>query len=515
MLSPVAANQQTWGLSAITLAGCGVTLSASLQYGAEDMDGATLVVLGFCGLMLGATLAAALWALKAKMPDAPRLPWHRVTVLLSALLTLSFVLHHAVGSVIDAFIVRHLELLRLGMLVPQLVRDGQPWRVMTAPWTFHGIGHFLVAVLMVRLWASALANKQSAIVVFICFVLPPVAASALIAGLIPNGAFTLGSAGGFGLMGAVAAAEFASARSGEGARLHWVWWGLGFCIATGTALVPMAHGGAHLLSLIFGALIIGVVRQPWLTRAPAHLIAGGAALLWLVGATAGLYGAGQYAQRPTPQITQDFMRTVEGLDDTRTFNNAAWTTAKDAAAGPHILELAEALSRRAVDLAPKNVAFQDTLATLLYRRGHAMQAAEMEFRVAQRYRSRFFWSQVQRFLRAEPRPAPDMPHEMGHVRSASVAIERNGSALIMWWPQGSAATMIGQLRDEEDDVLGTVLLSSTSTVNGSERFIMPAALADALDANGYLDRVWMRDSDEHTRTELSYFPHDPDVDALP
>jgi hypothetical protein len=172
------------------------------------------------------------------------------------------------------------------------------------------------------------------------------------------------------------------------------------------SLIPQvdfsANIGGLLGGLIAGALIAGDRALPIRGSSETRSARIGSLVLGAVYA-AGIAGAA-YAFTQHQRATD--VRVLEkhvklDRDSFVGFNKLAWGIAGDPDATPLELELAEIAAKRAVERTPSEIdstMIEDTLATVLHRRGDHRRAAELEKRVLEAHPKPFIASQLARFL---------------------------------------------------------------------------------------------------------------------
>lgn len=488
-------------------------LSLLRQYASANVELDSVVLAGLVGTFFGLVVGLGVQLVRGPAPDKPKpeSPW--VSVGLMVAMGLAFAAEHTIDAVGPDYVAKQLGLLSAGALVPDLVREGELWRLFTAPWIFEGTEHLLLSLLGVGLIVPRLLRRRGPAAVVTCALVPPVLASAIVASLVPHGIFTLGSASLFSLVGAAIVSEIVAYRREQGPHPHWLWWTSVAGAAAATGLVPLNHGGVCVLAMLAGA---GLMRLALLRGAEARgswglWSASGLTALGLVWAVNAALTIGLADGRDD---MQDLLRLIPNLTDATRLNNAAWTIAEDPMAGMPKLEVAHELSRRSLELSPDEDSFQDTMATLEHRRGHHDVAARMEFEVAFRNDNALFWSQFSRFARRAPNPEGASMRPDGSLDRSS-RIEVRDHWLVAWWRQGEAPTLVWELMKDDGAAVGTLVVVNTSTRTGSRAFAMPEAMLEAVEAGATLHPLWVQAHAEPRWDGWLYYPHSPDVDHLP
>jgi len=453
---------------------------------------------GACGLVYGYV---------AKHETRPT-PWPAWALL--ALATVGFVLAHLAGAVDADLVPRHAALLALGALTEGALADGQGWRAAVAPWLFGGTLHFALAAAPLFLLAGLLARRVGAVTTLAVAFVPPMLAGLLISSLVPVGVAALGTSLGWAAFGALVVAERRAHQAGAKDGPGWLWWGLVFSLLGLASVMPHAQGGTHMVAALLGAAMVALA-----TRRAGRVAAGAGLALATLALAAGAAFAAENAARPKDALAQDFLRIAPTLANANALNGAAWEVAIDGEASEAELEVAEALSRRSLELSPEMGAYLDTLATVLHRRGHAEEAAKTELRAASTRYNPFYLAQLQRFLRARGAAAGGAALEEDGLREASIGLERIGWGIVMWWPQGTAPIVLTEVHDEDGERLGSTLLVATSSATGSHRYSIPPSLEDHLDAGATLRITWVRGPQADWSPGLTYYPYDPEPDGLP
>lgn len=480
------------------------TLSLQLEYTADDVNWLGAPFMALLGGVLG-FLAASLGPRTARGPAGTA--WG-----LTCAVALAFAAQHALGAVQEGFVPLHMGLVKAGALAPGLVRDGALWRIGTAPLIFGGTVHALLSLGALWMAARQLRTRMPAVIVVLAALAPALLAAAVVAALVPGGLHAAGSAPAWALTGGLLVAERRAHHGGASGTPRWWWWGVLGGLLLLTAVTPHAHGGVQVLAAGLGAGLLALEgRRP---REGASLGAklGLGATLILISSSAAF--AVKNAQREDAAHAETLLALVPSLGDPNRLNSAAWKIAIDAQAEPWDLALARGLSERSLELEPEASAFLDTLATLQYRVGELAEAASTELSAAARAYNPFFWGQLQRFLRAYRSKTGEVLVSGGHG-PASVGFDRVGWGLVMWWPRGSAPTVVLEVRGEDAEPLGSVLAVSTGTTAGSHRFSLPEELGSHLSEGAKLEITWVREPHPDWGPGLLYFPHDPEPSTLP
>ncbi len=298
---------------------------------------------------------------------------------------------------------------RVGALSRVLVSEGQWFRLVSAAFLHSGWSHLVVnlgALWSVGPFVERVLGKASTFLVAIAALFGASLASLLLG----HAAMSLGASGiVYGLLGAAAVVQL---RFGERlppsmrlSRRGWIWT---FAINAALALVNRhVDHFAHLGGLIAGAALAwglsARLSEPGPKASASASVSGLAALsLALVGL--GLVGAVRHAMSDV-----DFEREAERatLENPRVripqLNELAWVVAIDPNSPRERLESARRGMARASSASPDS-ALRDTAATLEHRLGNHEQAAWLELDAIAQEPKAFYFTQVARFLAAQPKP---------------------------------------------------------------------------------------------------------------
>ncbi len=466
------------------------------------------------GFALGGSVGFVAWLLRNPLARLKAARPGLLSMALVALMLCGFALEYSAGILNTDFSVRLAALLKVGGFAPSLIRDGQFWRVLSAPLLCNGTLHLLVAVGVLLMLVPMLRRRLHPTSVMLIFFGGPAVATLVVAAMVTHGVALLASAGAFSLFGGLVMAEWVH-RDADTVGPKPAWWVVICAILMTAGLTPLGHGGVNMVALGAGAGLVAAESAIAKTRLPVRgLVLAGLLSLGAMGAVAVVLGA-----QAVETNRQDTLRVADNIQDSQLLNETAWDIAIAPSSDVAQLDLALKFSERSLELDPDRSQFRDTLATLHYRLGHNAKAAQTEFKAAIVYNRPFFWSQVQRFLAAN-RAETGQPLFEGESRSESLQIEQRDSdsgegSLIMWWPKGTNPTAILQLMGEEQTPLGTIMLVGTGSTTGSHRFILPPAAENHLAEGAELSLVWVRDKQPGTEAGITFAGHDTDVDYLP
>lgn len=465
------------------------------------------------GLFLGGTLGLLAWALRGPLsyfrPERPGL----LSAGLIGLLLLAFGFEYWAGVFDSSFAQRLPAFLTVGAFAPTLVRDGELWRVLTAPLLSGGTVHVVVNAITLALLVPMLKRNLHSATILLIFFAGPAIAALVVAAMVPHGFAALSSAGPFCLMGALISSQLSAPEGTPAPTIPWRV--LIASLLAWAASVPLGHGGVNIFALLLGVAL--TIAHSALTRTRLPLGATVGSGLLLVGVTSSVAVVFAYDARETNM--QDTLQVVDTIRDSTLLNEAAWDIATAADSDTAQLELALRFSKRSVELKPERTQFQDTMATLQYRLGDHVKAAEIELKAAIVNHRPFYWSQIQRFLAAN-RAETGQLLATGKTRSESVHIEQRNmdsgrATLVMWWPKGAHPSAVLEVSDQEQAPLGSLLLVGTGTTTGSQRFVLPSSVDEFIDEGAELQLVWILDNQPDTRPGVTFFGHDTDVDHLP
>ncbi|MGH8613285.1 MAG: rhomboid family intramembrane serine protease [Gammaproteobacteria bacterium] len=326
----------------------------------------------------------------------------RTTYLLLALITLAFGLQIATGAVQSP-----LRLLDMGANAPSLVHDGQWFRLVAANFLHANALHLIVnalALLSLGALLERLMGWQRFFSVYMCSAI----GGALASTLTGKALFSVGASTAlFGLLGALGVLNWRFRRKLPGGFYQPLRWWL-FIIGINLALpllMPQIDMAAHT-----GGLAVGVLTTYGLYRSSPHLDPaarlglGAKALFGVVSVVSlsGLIGAWAYFLNPDPhdhaRFTQRYLQT--GWAPPALLNNLAWGVAEDRRASSEELHVAYQSVAKALNAAPEESAFLDTLATLEYRLGLYERAVATQRRALAQGSDAFAASQLARFLDA-------------------------------------------------------------------------------------------------------------------
>lgn len=330
-----------------------------------------------------------------------------------------------------------LKLIELGANAPDLVKDGQWYRLITANFLHANLTH--VAVNGVALWLlGAMLERLTGSLRFLLIFLVSGLLGALCSTLFISLLFSVGaSASVFGLLGALAFINWRFRNELPGGYripLHsWL-----IILGINAALpvfIPQIDIFAHLGGFAGGALAAFMLygKQASLTGTP--LYARHVKALTAVAGSVFLLGSAQVtAYYPdTGKNNLDRINIVKALlkspdQDEGILNNVAWWLATEPSSSFDALQAARDLAGRAVEIAKSKdarndvIGYQDTLATAHYRLGDFDKAVEIQRDVLDREQKITFASQLARFLKA--RVEKDGPVILGNVALSNIKLQK-------------------------------------------------------------------------------------------
>jgi hypothetical protein len=156
------------------------------------------------------------------------------------------------------------------------------------------------------------------------------------------------------------------------------------------------------LDVALGGFLAGVVTTAAVASGPLPRITAPAWVRWVSVSAVVVFAAGAtFAWVRAGPVEPETLRTViERHRDPQRLNAHAWTVALDAEATAVDLDIAESAARRSLGILADTAgepAVEDTLATVLYRRGQPGRAAELQRAVLAAHDNDVFASQLARF----------------------------------------------------------------------------------------------------------------------
>jgi hypothetical protein len=181
-------------------------------------------------------------------------------------------------------------------------------------------------------------------------------------------------------------------------------------------LLPQIDIAAHVGGFMIGALATVVVcrrleslQRQGDTSVSLHVASIGLAGLFAVGLVQAAVSAQQRVPDNETRVVHAFITGMSARPDA--LNAMAWAYVTDPNASPDTLDMARMAADRATKLSPDNPQFLDTLATAYFRLGQLEHAVATEHRAISKQDTRFFASQMGRFLAVRQRVAG--PLEIG------------------------------------------------------------------------------------------------------
>lgn len=455
----------------------------------------------------------------------------RVSLALLGLLVAIYAWTYVAGALETPF-----GLVAFGANVPVLVEAGEWYRLLTANFLhlnllhiyFNGFGLLVLGLLLERLlgpWR------------FLTIYLTTAAAGAATSAWASGAVMSVGaSTAVFGLLGALGYVNWRFRSDLPGGFAQPLrWWVIILGINTLLpVLVPVIDWAAHAGGFAAGVLVTAAVCRehgglelPRATGAGLRCATLAIALVYALALGEAAGNAGRGDAGVGERVARAFIE--QSATRPAMLNRIAWQYATAPAATRSELALAEDAARRAVEAAPADASFADTLATVYYRRGRLDAAIETQWRAIATEARPFLVSQMARFLAA--RPAEAGPYLAGGADTAGirVAAVREGGADA----DDAAAIVLELSRDIETglelivldrrgaELAGTLRIRvGAGTERGSHRVAVESrSFAPARDAAARLELAYADASGcggcPERRISARYFEMDAEVARLP
>ena len=475
----------------------------------------------------GGTEYAAAFRRRGTVAERARsgVPW--VSQLAAASLVLVYVAELVLGAPASP-----LRLLEMGAISGPLVQDGEWHRLVTGnllhgPWWHIGINASALIILgwlierLIGGWLLALILLASGI------------AGATASALLGEHVVAVGASTGIaGLLGGFVWLRLRYRDDLPPALMLPGWWWLLVLVPIALAselLIPnvdsFGHAGGAVAGLAIMALasarreLLDLHRAPGLrvavvALAGVYLVAGYQAF------RAGVLYGETYPER-SPELVQLLGR------DPYWSNNFGWTIAVDPDASSESLETANQLLERANELAPEDVAFGDTYATLRWRLGDVDDAIRIQREVVLGENDRFRISQLARFewarWKREGGPllvgANPIPEARVHLDAATNR-EQGPSALVVTLPENyQGALELHAIATRGDELIGHLRFFRGETAPHSVRLTGESRTHHPFGDDEVELHVVLIDTDvsylEADQTWWYLWVMDPEVAALP
>lgn len=456
----------------------------------------------------------------------------RVTVALLGLLVAIYAWTYFAGALSTPF-----GLVAFGANVPVLVEAGEWYRLLTANFLhlnllhiyFNGFGLLVLGLLLERL-----LGPWRFLTIFLTTAAAGAATSAYASGAVMSvGASTAV----FGLLGALGYVNwrFRSELPGGFAQ-PLRWWVIILGInALLPVVVPMIDWAAHAGGFAAGVVVAAAVCRERGVLARPHAAGPGLRSVTIATLLVYVLALGEAAEHAGPldaDARERVLRAFVTQPDTRpaALNRIAWQYATAADATRSELALAEDAARRAVDAAPDNDSFVDTLATVRFRQGELDAAIETQRRAVERGARGFLVSQLGRFLAA--RLDSEGPYTAGAIDATRVRVALADAA--GGGPDSEAPAVVVELPHDVDaglelialdrrggELAGTLrIFVGAGTASGRHRVVVESPdLTRERDADASLTLAYADAAGcggcAPGRLSASYVAMDPEVARLP
>ncbi|OGR13401.1 MAG: hypothetical protein A2341_19660 [Deltaproteobacteria bacterium RIFOXYB12_FULL_58_9] len=329
-----------------------------------------------------------------------------------------------------------LGVIRWGALVPVLVRDGEHFRLIAASFLHFQIDglplHILVNGFALYMLGRVMEPILSSARFLVLYLGSGVAAS--LATLAVGTGPSVGASGAvFGLMGGLAFVNwYFRTELPLGFRQTPRWWativGLNVGLVIFFQVLPLGiriDAAAHAGGFVAGAAItaaflwgrdVSHFGSPSGSMAKSVAIAISVMVLWYL-SEAALYAA-EFNEKHREKVVMTLLSDAS-LGPAE-LNNFAWGLALDPGTSESVLVRAEEAAREAVERAPGESAFRDTLATIYFRNGKLDEAVKEELAAVAKSKDLLMMSQLARF--ASARFDWDGPMSMGGADLAGVSV---------------------------------------------------------------------------------------------